>query len=192
MKVYTRMLAVLAIMGWAVTANASLLISNWNLTADSLTFDLVGTVDVVGALDQDSFFIGPANSTSVDWINGWFHSTFTVNGGTYNATQGSVFSNAPVGEYLYTNAGGVPIILGDTVDLSFDFSQVGGFNPSALNSDDLIVSAGYNSGYTSLPDVSAQTGGIGETVQGTVPAPATIALLAVGLAGLVLSRRKKV
>ena len=173
-----------------LSANAVLIVDNWTLTSDSLTFDLHGTVDVVGTNDTDSFFIGPRDSLSVDWINGSLtQAIITQNGGSYAAdTYSAAYNSGTYGEYVYSNNSS-NIFVGQVVDLSFSISGLNVFNTAAISIDDIIVSAGYNVVGTGLPDGQIVTGS-GSTST-SVPEPSTIALFGFALLGLGFANRKK-
>lgn len=167
-------------------ANSALIIENWNLTDHSLTFDLSGTVDFVGDNDTDSFFIGPADSFSVNWINtNDFNGGFTVNGGDYNISNVGVYSTNTYGSYVYTNRSPFgSILVGEQIDISFSFSGLNMFNAAAMDGQTLFVSAGYCD--VPLPDVQCATGG-----DTPVTEPSIIALFAAGLFGIGFVRRRQ-
>ena len=180
-----RYLVLLAALLSPMAANADLIIQDWVLTDDSLSFDLVGVVDNVGTSDVNSFFIGPDDSINVDWINfGLTGGTISQNGGDYSVTNTGAYDTEIFGTYIYTN--GPNIFTGMTVDISISFVLSGLFNSSQLDGMDIYVSAGYN-GYPSLPDIDIADLALAQSV----PEPGTLALLGIGLAGMGFSRRRK-
>lgn len=180
-----RFLVAIGLILFTTPANAMIIVNNWIITEDSLTFDMRGTIDVVSPRtwpggSHDSFFIGPANSTAVDWIIGSRQAFVTDNGGDYVADgYSAAHSHAFFGDYIYTNRDrfqGVDLMVGQDVDLSFSITGPGIFNPTVINLEDIIVTIGHSAGTTSIPDVRFATGG-----GVPVSEPAPLFLLAVGL-----------
>jgi len=168
-------------------ANGGLIIDGWKLTETSLDFRLFGTIDVVGGMGQGSLFIGPRNSTSVDWIlpgSGavtLYSAWITQNGGTYAADQYSAaYDNPNFGDYIYTN-NSTDLFVGQHVDLNFAIT--GHFDPAALNVKDLIVSAGFEWGFANIPDE--------RFVTGKISSPGSIGLVLLGLVSISRARYGK-
>jgi hypothetical protein len=179
---YRFAVAIISFLAWSGAAQATLIVTNIDITETSLSFDLLGTVENVGSNDTDSFFIGDPDNT--DWIlSGLVFGTWIYNSGTYVPDYGALYSNG-VGDYVYTG-GADTIVVGDIVDISFSVFGVS-IDLGNVDTTRWIVSAGYNLGYETLPDASAQTGG---TV--SVPEPGTLTLLGIGLLGIAASRRRR-
>lgn len=145
------------------SVQGSIQLSNIQLTSSSLTFDLIGTVDNVGSIDPDSFYIGePDNNT---WVNGFTSGTWTYHSGDYVPTAVEMNEGGSFGDYAYSNASSA-IQIGDSVDLSFSLTGTNIAFPANTNTANWIISAGYNS-TRYLPDVTAKTGGV-------VPEPTSV------------------
>ncbi len=162
-------------------SQAALMFQNFSLTTTQLSFDLVGTVDSVLCCDTDSFFFGSTDSAA--WLLSSAGGTFTNNSGTYVVTSvGANPDDLTWGDYAFTNSSS-PITVGMTVNFSYVLN--GSFAPDTLTT--FVAQAGYDGTYTKIlkpENVSARID------INQVPAPATLALLGLGLAGLGWSRRK--
>ena len=160
-------------------SHADVLISNIQLTETSLSFDIAGTIDIVGPTNSDSLYIGdPLNGS---WnLHGFGSGILTNHAGASYTPGGAYTSSNSAGGYVYMDAGGV-IQVNDTIDASFSYSG-GNFVPSATDTSSWIVSAGWNGDTFILPDPAYATGY-------AVPEPSGLAIfLCVG--ALAIHRRR--
>lgn len=172
-------------------AAAGILVSNWDITGDTLSFDLSGTIDAgasVGTNNSFVLYIGVPNDT--DWVTsvGAIQTIINHGGGARDLRTdfGGYFEIAG-GDYARVETSdGLAWAIGDSVNASVQFSG-GSLIAANVNSADLIVTAGFNS-LTTFPDPTAQVG----SAATTVPEPGSLMLFGLGTLGLgVLARRKK-
>ena len=176
----TILMAFTILVVWQPKAHAAVIVSNIQLTETSLSFDISGTIDVVGPQYNASLFVGdPLNGAWV--LHGFGIGTWTnLGGASYNPPSGYTNSNA-AGGYVYTDAGGV-IQVNDTVNASFSYSG-GNFDPLATDTSTWIVSAGSSSSTFILPDPEYATGYV-------VPEPTAFAMVCLAAPILILRRRR--
>ncbi len=182
MKIFTSMLAVLAITGWAGAANAGIIgydfewtgTSNYTMTG-MFTFDEADAVDgairdsEVASLMFEGFLSGVSiGSTS----NAHLLAGFNFN---FDATAGQFFLNG-----LTTGDSGQ---LWNAASGATGVGFNSGSGASALEMNGVCCDGFINN---PNPLTAALT-----TIPAPVPAPATLALFGLGLAGLGWNRRKK-
>lgn len=155
-------------------AQADVVITNLVLTETTLSFDIAGTIDAVGANSPDSFFIGEPGNTS--WIvstGAPVHGVWTSTGGTHASTNGAVNNLGTNGQYMYT-WGGPAMVVGDTVQASFSLTG-GSFDPGVVDFSQWIVTAGYDNA-PPLPDAGLATGYVD-----VAPEPTSFAVMCLGM-----------
>lgn len=175
-----------------ITLPAQLVVSNWNITGNTVTFDLAGQIEHgvhLGSNGAPILYIGDPGNT--DWITttSYYEGSITNHGG------GSV--NLATDLFGYINDDDGDPAPGDFIFLSKENSESwgifdsidatvmitgGSLTGSAISPEDLIVSAGFYYTYEAFPNVETQVGyGIAST--SAVPEPSTYAVL-LGLGSL--------
>jgi hypothetical protein len=162
-------------------AQAALQVTINNFSTTQIDFSVVGTIDsgaTIGSSFFDTLYLGePGNTT---WITGPGPISVPSNNGSPDNTAFlATTSDSPnniVG--IIMNTGIAP---NQTID--FDVSLPGSFAPGNINTNNMIISAGFNG--SELPDPGTQVG--------VVPEPAAYAtLLGISAAGVILLRRKAI
>jgi len=147
-------------------ARAELVITNWTMTNDSITFDIAGTIDadaVIGPFHGHRLFIGVAGNT--DWVNGGTTAGSITNhaGATRDLTGQQVVagSGAYSDSVRLETLDGEPFAPGDVIDASVVIAGSSiSLTPANLVKEDLIVSAGFSSegGTAYVPQAAHQVG----------------------------------
>ena len=169
----------------ASSLSAQIVVSNWNISGDTVTFDIAGQIQnsaTLAANGSQVLYIGDPGNTS--WI-----STGSTTGSVTNTGGGSI--NLSTSSFGYAASNGSPAD-GDHLYLIKDGFQSwskldsiaatvslsgGTLVPAAISPENLIVSAGfyYPSGgsYNAFPNVESQ---VGYGVASAVPEPSTYAV----------------
>ena len=147
MESFRKILCSLIVLFLPSFSAAELVISNLSITSENVSFDVKGTLDVVGNYNNSSFYFGEVGNT--EWIDeGWSsccnsYDTVTVGGHAYG--------DAGWGTYLYAQYGS-NFEVGEFID--FSFSLDGPFKPDLINKDNFVVVAGT---YTDAPSPLPQS-----------------------------------
>lgn len=197
----SRRLLVLAGFFWTTLLPAQLVITNWNISGNTVSFDISGQFEssvTFGGNGDNSLYIGDPGNTA--WVtasgstgtltnSGSGSADFETSGFGYQANSGSPGD----GDYIYIaksgyNSWSKSDSVGGTVTISG-----GTLNGSAIDPENLIVTVGfyYSSGesYNDFPNIEHQ---VGYGVASAVPEPSSYAAIVGGLAlGLVGSRRRR-
>lgn len=169
--------------GFSRSTQADVVITNLVMTETTLSFDIAGTIDAVGANNPDSFFIGEPGNTS--WILSTgtpIHGTWTSTGGTHASTSGAINNLGANGQYVYS-WGGPSMVVSDTVQASFLVTGAS-FDPDAVDLSQWIVTVGYDNA-PPLPDAGLVTGYVD-----VAPEPTSFVALCMGMV-LVGARRRR-
>jgi hypothetical protein len=179
-KSYTRFLLLMGM--FASGASAQLVVTNWNITGNIVTFDVSGTIalsSTIGSSAPINLYIGVPGDT--DWVAvSGTGITITHHGGETVASAG--YSDFATGDYIYLQRA-FNWTVGNSIDSSIMISG-GTLIGANINPADLIISAGYNSTAV-FPDTATQVGAFG-----AVPEPASYAALG-GLFALGAAARRR-
>jgi hypothetical protein len=158
----------------SLPAQAVLILSNWNITGNTVSFDITGSIPDVplGDTDLNVLYVGEPGNTS--WITADSTSRTIINNGGGNTTvrtNTGVYDDNPAGDYINFNQTNVfdDWAVGDSIDASFSYSG-GTLIGANINPANIIISAGYNAPLTIYPDPSTQVGAI-------IPEPGATGLL---------------
>ncbi|MBN2161548.1 MAG: hypothetical protein JXR25_05920 [Pontiellaceae bacterium] len=175
----TKMVMAALLAGMTVAAQASLLVSNWELTDTTLSYDLTGTLDAsfVGPEEQRYIFVGELGNSS--WLNTSFASGEWVDNGSVLASSVSavyMWNGGSDGDMVYTRCDNWTT--GDQLDLTISYT--GSFNPEAVNASNLGVFWGQAGSSWLQPE---------NQVGSAIPEPATLAFVGIFGAGTLAVRR---
>lgn len=172
-------------------ASAALVISNWNITGNTLTYDITDTIDVganIGSISPNRLFIGVPGDT--DWViaNGVVSSVVNNPGHTRIVKTPRYLNSVTVELSDYTwldTADFQPYAAGDVLNASV--TAVGGTLIGAnIVREDIIVAAGRSTSVSAgpAPQVAHFAGAY-------IPEPASVVLLGLGGFGLMLRRSRR-
>ncbi|CAM3826947.1 PEP-CTERM sorting domain-containing protein [Rheinheimera salexigens] len=187
----TRTMIFLALSVMSGNAMAGLIVSNWIATPTTLNFDITGTIDAgvtFGPSQMNSLFIGPANlgnQPGASTVSG----TWLSLGGVVTALSSATLYSDSDSDKLQVRKSSNWLV-GDILNYSFSFSDPDLVDLSGFDITGAIVSVG-RSDYMAAPESAYQVGTFA-AVTSSVPAPATLLLFGLGLAGLGFSKRTKV
>jgi hypothetical protein len=200
-----RIWSVLVFAVFMSSAEAQLLLSNWSITTDSLSFDLSGTFTTATAPTSNTGLLWLAAPGNGSWVNNDTNPSATISGTIdgFNASTNShtVFSftgsgTTNVGMYL-SYAGMPPFQPGisfnftdgsnNEVNIHVAMTSAGKYNPANINPANLELYWGGNA-------FSADTSSAVAMNLSAIPEPSTYAALAGGamlLTAMVVRRRGK-
>ncbi len=173
-------LAVTLLVSLSAKSYAALTVSNWNLTINSLTFDINGTLhqEFVGPRDQIDIFVGELYNSN--WINsGLLNGLIVDNGSTIAGSEVNAYawSGSPDGDLAYLRYS-LKWQTGNLFNYTVSFS--GDFNPEGVDIANLGVFWGLNSSRRWLqPELQVGT---------VIPEPSSALLLGFGAVGLAMIR----
>lgn len=172
---------------FAGTANAGVILDDLEITGSSLSFHATGTISSLGSGYHHQLLFGLVDDVTSDWITSFDAGSSTwIEGPTNAVSTNSVYDLSGSYSDSLLTSGSSSWQIGDQVDIEFNF--VGVFNLSNFDINNFGMQAGYTSG-----SIVSSTYNLVEGINSTasVPEPATLALLSLGLAGIGFSRKKK-
>jgi len=190
----TKSIAILvATAGCTSMLNAALSAEVTQFNQNQLSMSITGSIDAgatIGGSDGNALFMG-SPSLDLGWIqqSGSIGSSTSNGGGqTINLTSAS-YENTADGDFIRIFGDDV-FAIGDIVNalVSFSTGTSDPFIPGNVTVDDMIISAGSESNFASLPDIRTQVG-----TATLVPEPSHYSALAglVIAAAIIYTRRRK-
>ncbi len=173
---------------------AQLVLSNWQIDSDSLSFDINGTIPShsAGSILPGMILIGTDNAMG-DWITRNTSpsiSPIVTSIGSNDVTYSFFVQNydQDSGDYLYlynSLTDSSTLNVGGSVNIHVSYTETGIFNPSNINVNDLVFVSGVGNGVDliNLPNKLAHT------VQ-SVPEPGVFSFIVIGCMYPMLRRRK--
>lgn len=179
-----------ASLAFASAANAAVVVSNWNVTGDIVSFDITGIIDpsfVMGDRNENNIYVGVPGLTT--WIasSGLTRNIVNNPGGSrgFSDSVGGYITGS-IGDYVFLRSSDdLDFVIGDTFNSTIEISG-GTINNAALpDASTMIVTAGWTEVNNILPDPAQQIGTV-------VPEPSSYAALAGMTAfALVALRRRR-
>ena len=170
------------------SANAGVILDDFEITDSSLSFHATGTISSLGTSFHQQLSFGLVDDDTSDWITSFDAGSSTwVEGLTNSVSTSNVYDLTGIYSDSLLTVGSSNWQIGDQIDIAFNF--VGVFNTSNFDINNFGMQAGYRSGsivsstYDLVEGINPAT---------SVPEPASIALLGLGLAGIGFSRKKKI
>lgn len=199
----TQLLLVLSLFWLPQTSRSAITLSDWTITADSISFQLSGTFTAGTAPSANLGLLWLAAPGSGSWINNDTNPDFTISGTIdgYDTTSSvpalcSFTGNGTTNVGAYIDYGGeLPPPSGTTfnftdgsgneVNIQVAISSAGKYNPSQINPQDLQLYWGGDA-------FSADTASAVSLNLAVVPEPATYAIFAsLGALALAVWRRRR-
>jgi len=169
----------------ANVANAGIILSDFSMSSNHLSFSVYGTVDKVGTSYKSQIMFGLVDNND-DWMTSYdAGSSSWVEGVSNSGTISSTYSLSGSWTDSILTSGGPQWNIGDTMDISFNF--VGVFNTANFDINNFGMSAGLNQNGNIVPAELNLIDGISHDV----PEPSTLAIFALGMIGLASRRFKK-
>lgn len=170
----------------SATATADVVISNWDITGNTLTFDALGTIDAgttFGAINNEIMYIGVPNDN--DWVITGGGGPSTTNSG--RAVNLSFITNQPGEDYVQVNTADFGNwVVGNVVDFSFNLTATSLVGAN-IDPADLIVVIGDNGG--DPLDIARSIGTAAATA--AVPEPSSFFAIGLGMIGFGVLRRRR-